>query len=332
MESHETKPRVLSGIQPSGALHIGNYLGAIRNWVEDQSQYENFFCVVDLHGMTVRYDPSALRARSREVAGIYLAAGIDPEKSAIFVQSHVAAHAELAWVLSCVTPIGWLKRMTQFKEKSITRKDNASAGLFTYPVLMAADILLYDAQYVPVGEDQKQHIELCRDIAQAFHHRFGDVFVIPKPMIRKAGARIMSLANPSNKMSKSDADPNGSIHVLDPPKRIRKKFGKAVTDSLTEVRFDRERPGIFNLLSIYQTLTGQSEQAIEAYFEGKLYGHLKREVADRVIAELEPLQRRYAALAADSGYLDEVLRVGAEKASAVAEATMTRVREATGIG
>ena len=331
-EQQEPRIRVLSGIQPSGSLHLGNYLGALRNWVREQHRYDGFFCVVDLHRLTVPHDPSTQRAKNREVAGLYLAAGIDPALSTVFIQSQVPAHSELAWILSCVTPMGWLGRMTQFKEKSTDRKDLSSAGLFTYPVLMAADIVIYEAKLVPVGDDQKQHLELCRDIAQSFNHRFGEVLTIPEPLIEKAGARIMSLSDPTRKMSKSDENASACIALLDPPKVIEKKFSRATTDSLTEIRFDKERHGVHNLLSIYQVLTGESEQAIEAHFEGKLYGHLKKEVAGRVIEALEPLQARYHALQADPGYIEGVLTEGAERARAVAEVTMKRVHDAVGLG
>lgn len=323
--------RIFSGMQPSGRLHLGNYLGALRQWVRGQREESCIFCVVDLHALTVPYDVSVLRTRIRESAALYVAAGIDPDTSIVFVQSRVRAHAELTWLLDCITPLGWLNRMTHFKEKSVKAKGNAGAGLFTYPVLQAADILLYETTHVPVGDDQRQHIELCRDIAQSFNHRFGEVFVLPEARISKTGARIMSLTDPTSKMSKSDPNPNGVIGLLDPPSRIRKKFARAVTDSRTEVRFDPERPGVYNLLSIYGAVTGESEAAIEAHFEGKLYGHLKKEVADAVIALVEPIQKRYNALMEDPAELDRLLDRGALRAADIADRTLKRAQEAMGL-
>ncbi len=331
-QESNARPRAFSGVQPSGGLHLGNYLGAIRNWVAHQEEFDNIFCVVDLHRVTVPHDPAEQRTATRDVAAWYLAAGLNPEHCTVFIQSHVSAHSELAWLLNCITPMGWLGRMTQFKEKSGTRRESVSVGLFDYPVLMAADILLYDAQVVPVGEDQKQHVELCRDIAQAFNRRFGKVLVVPNPLIREVGARIMSLDDPTRKMSKSNPNPRSRIELGDSPKTIRKKFGRATTDSLTEVRFDRERPGIFNLLGIFRTLTGWSESEIEAHFAGKLYGHLKKEVADLVIQTLEPIQQTHDRLMSDRTYLDSVLEQGAERANRIARATLSRVHDAMGIG
>src|SRR6266542_2486525 len=322
---------VLSGIQPSGNLHLGNYLGAIKRWVERQDEFENFFFIVDLHAITVPQEPQELRKNTRELAALYLAAGLDPKKATIFVQSQVPAHAELGWILNCVTPMGWLERMTQFKDKSAKvlaageapqpgaqpgdHRRRISAGLFDYPVLMAADILLYRATHVPVGEDQKQHIELCRDIAERFNRLYGDTFVIPQPFIPEAGARILSLDDPEhNKMSKSDPNPGSRIGIYDSPDVIRKSIMRATTDSLREVRFDPSRPGVFNLLTIYEVLTGQSRPSIEAHFEGKGYGDLKREVADVVIAALEPIQKRCQELLT-SGELEDVLRDGAARAA-----------------
>src|SRR5919202_891876 len=272
-----TRPRVLSGVQPSGNLHLGNYLGAIKRWVDYQEQFDNFFCIVDLHAITVPQDPEDLRRQTRELAAFYLAAGIDPAKSTVFVQSHVPAHTELAWILNCVTPMGWLERMTQFKDKSAKEGDNKeriSTGLFDYPVLMAADILLYKATHVPVGEDQKQHVELTRDIAERFNRLYGDTFVIPEPMIAETGARIMSLDDPTNKMSKSDESPGSRIGIYDSPDTIRRNIMRATTDSLRDIRFDPNRPGVTNLLTIYEVLSAQSPLQIEAHFEGKGYGDL----------------------------------------------------------
>jgi tryptophanyl-tRNA synthetase len=323
---------VLSGVQPSGNLHLGNYLGAIKRWVENQDQFDNFFCIVDLHAITVPQDPQELRKNTRELAAFYLAAGIDPGKSTVFVQSHVPAHAELAWILNCVTPMGWLERMTQFKDKSAKEGDNkerVSTGLFDYPVLMAADILLYRATHVPVGEDQKQHIELARDVAERFNRLYGETFVVPEPMIAEAGARIMSLEDPTSKMSKSDPSPGSRIGVYDRPDVIRKNVMRATTDSLRDVRFDESRPGVFNLLTIYQVLTGQTRQQIEAHFDGKGYGDLKREVADVVIAALEPIQRRAQQLLS-SGELEQVLREGAQRATPIANETLRHAKYAMG--
>jgi len=324
------KKRVFSGIQPSGNLHIGNYLGSIRNWVEDQDQYDNIFCVVDQHAVTVDYDPEELRRNTRQLVGIYLAAGLDPERSTLFVQSHVPEHTELTWFFNCVTPMGWLQRMTQFKEKSEGKREQVSAGLFTYPLLMAADILLYQADGVPVGEDQKQHVELARDIGQRFNHLFGEIFTIPEPLIRKVGARVMGLDDPTGKMSKSAEGQNHSIGLLDEPAQIRKKLGRAVTDSQREIEFNPERPGVFNLLKILQAFSGQGQEEIEVRFTGKGYGDLKRELADVVIAALEPIQARYREVTEDLGYIDGILRQSVEKLRPTIDETMERVRRAMG--
>lgn len=327
------RKRVLSGIQPSGNLHIGNYLGAIRRWVAAQDQYENFFCIVDLHAMTLPWNPEELRRQTRELAAIYLAAGIDPQRSAIFVQSHVPAHAELAWILNCITPLGWLYRMTQFKSKSGGEQQNSSAGLLDYPVLMAADILLYQANAVPVGDDQRQHVELTRDLAQRFNHLFGETFTLPEPLIEdeSLGARIMGLDDPTAKMSKSNPAAGHAIRLIDPPDVIVRKFKRATTDSGRDIRFDREQPGVFNLLSIYRAITGSPIAAIEAHFEGKGYGALKQEVADVVVEALAPLQQRYRELTADPTVLDAVLRTGAARAAAVANETLVRAKRAAGL-
>jgi tryptophanyl-tRNA synthetase len=322
--------RVFSGIQPSGNLHIGNYLGAIRRWVQRQDEFDNIFCIVDLHAITVPQDPKELRAQTRELAAIYLASGIDPAHSAVFVQSHVPAHAQSAWILNCVTPMGWLERMTQFKEKSGVNRERASVGLFDYPVLMASDILLYQAHRVPVGDDQRQHIELTRDIAVRFNRLYGETFTLPEPLIYESGARIMDLADPAKKMSKSA--PEGIIGLLDPPDVIRKKVGRATTDSLREIRFDADRPGVNNLLEMYEVLTGEARPAIEARVEGKGYRELKSEVAEAVIAGLEPLQRRYAEITADPSYLERLLREGAERVAPIAERTLRTMKERMGLG
>jgi tryptophanyl-tRNA synthetase len=325
------KKTVFSGIQASGSLHLGNYLGAIRNWVSMQEQYDNYFCVVDLHTITVPQEPEVLRANIREVAGLLFAAGLDEEKSVVFIQSHVRAHSELAWLLNCLTPMGWLHRMTQFKEKSEKQKDEVSIGLFDYPVLQAADILLYDTHLVPVGEDQKQHVELCRDIAQRFNYRYGEVFILPDAFIPKVGGRVMGLSNPEKKMSKSEEKRDDSIFLLDSPDEIRSKFKRATTDSLREIRFDENRAGITNLLTLFQLMTEKDREEIEAHFEGKSYKDLKEELAEVVIESLQPLQQRYSVLTSESGYLDQMLRKGAERADAQAEKKLKEVYEHIGL-
>jgi tryptophanyl-tRNA synthetase len=327
------RPRVFSGIQPSGNLHLGNYLGAVKRWVERQDEFDNFFCIVDLHAITVPQDPAELRRTIRELAAFYLAAGIDLQRSTVFVQSHVSAHAELGWILNCITPVGWLERMTQFKDKSAREGDNKeriSTGLFDYPVLMAADILLYDASYVPVGDDQRQHVELTRDIAGRFNRLYGETFVLPQPLISEAGARVMGLVDPTQKMSKSDDTPGQRIGIYDSPDTIRRNIMRATTDSGREVRFDESRPGVFNLLSIYEALSGERRPAVEQRFAGKGYGDLKRELADLVVASLEPIQRRSHELLA-TGELEDLLRQGAERAAPVANATLWRAKRALGL-
>ncbi|MFA5550713.1 MAG: tryptophan--tRNA ligase [Trueperaceae bacterium] len=334
-EQSGAKPRVFSGVQPTSTPHIGNYVGALRQWVEQQHEGENIFCVVDLHALTIpeEIDPQQLRSAVRSVAALYLAVGIDPERSIVFVQSHVPEHSELAWLLNCVTPLGWLYRMTQFKSKSEER-ESVGAGLLNYPVLMASDILLYDTDRVPVGDDQVQHIELTRDVAVRFNNLFGDTFVIPKAVIPKVGARIMGLDDPEAKMSKSVAAKvsGHAIGLLDDEKRIKKSIMSAVTDSGREVRFDHASPGVRNLLTIHQALTGQEMAAIEAEFEGAGYGHLKKAVVASVTEALAPIQARYHEYLADEAELDRVLAVGAERARAVAAETMKRVRHAVGVG
>ena len=331
MMVENAKKRVFSGIQPSGELHIGNYLGSIRNWVEDQGEHDNIFCVVDQHAITSDYDPEALRRNTRDVAGIYLAAGLDPGRCTIFVQSHIPEHTELAWLLGCSTPMGWLQRMTQFKDKSEGQRERVSAGLFTYPVLMAADILLYQTDGVPVGEDQKQHVELARDIAQRFNNLYGEVFTVPEPWIRSVGARVMGLDDPTRKMSKSETGQYHSIGMFDEPKLIRKKLARAVTDSQRDIVFDPERPGVNNLLGMYRALSGQGVEEIEAHFDGKGYGDLKGDLADLVVAALEPIQARYGEITADPGYIDGVLQDSVTRIRPVAEETMANVRKAMGL-
>lgn len=331
----EAKKRVLSGIQPSGNLTIGNYLGALQQWVAEQDLYDCYFCVVDLHALTVPQDPAALRQKTREVAALYLAAGIDPNRSAVFIQSHVPAHTELSWILTCLSPLGWLYRMTQFKDKSAKQQqESVGAGLLNYPVLMAADILLYQASAVPVGDDQRQHLEFTRDIAQRFNHLYGEAFTIPEAMIPPQGARIMGLDNPLTKMSKSEASEYHAVYLLDPPEVARKKIMRATTDSHRDVLFstEPERAGVNNLLTIYQALTGQTRDEIETSFAtARGYGDLKKTVAEAVVDRLTPLQQRYAELMGETGYLDEILAQGAERARAVADKTLADVRDRIGL-
>ena len=321
--------RIFSGAQPTGNLHIGNYLGALRNWVALQHEYESFFCVVDLHAITVPQDPKALAAKTREVARLYLAAGIDPSVSIIFVQSDVQEHAELAWVLNGVVRVGELERMTQYKDKAKKQGESVLAGLLNYPVLMAADILLYQTDLVPVGQDQKQHLELTRDVAERFNRDFGETFKVPDPFIPKVGARIQALDDPSKKMSKSDENANGRISLMDDADTIRRKFKRAVTDSGTEVRFDEARPAVTNLLTIYQLLTGQTREQVEAHFAGKGYAQLKGDLADAAVAFLEPYQERVRGISDEE--LSRILRGGAEKARAIASETMRQVKERMGL-
>jgi tryptophanyl-tRNA synthetase len=325
------KPRVFSGIQPSGGLHIGNYLGAIRNWVRNQDRYDNIFCIVDLHAITVPQDPVALRENTLDLAAIYLASGIK-EDQAMFVQSQVPAHAELAWILECFIPMGWLERMTQFKEKSGKERERSSTGLFAYPALMAADILLYDTRFVPVGDDQRQHIELTRDVAQRMNQRFGDIFVLPEALIQKSGARVMGLDNPENKMSKSlaAAAPGHAIFMLDPPELIRKKLARAQTDAEPAVHFPAG-PGVRNLLEIYATIKEQDWATIERAFEGKPYSVLKSAVADAVIEVLTPIQQRYREIRSDDAALLEQLRRAADRLTPIANHTLQRVQKAVGL-
>ena len=333
-ESASKQPRVLSGIQPSGDLTIGNYLGALKQWAAVQYDYDSFYCVVDLHAITAPQDPEELRRKTRESAAIYIAAGIDPEASTIFVQSHIPAHSELAWLLTCLAPLGWLHRMTQFKDKSARQsQESIGAGLLNYPSLMAADILLYHADLVPVGDDQRQHLEFTRDLAQRFNHLYGDTFTIPQVMTPKAGARIMGLDNPTAKMSKSDDSDNHAVFLLDSPPRIKRKIMRAVTDSHREIRFsdDPERAGINNLLTIYQAITNETAAEIESYFAGKGYGDLKKAVLECAISTLAPLQEHYSQLMNEAGYLDSVLKRGRDKASAVAETTLKLAQERIGL-
>ncbi|MDD5339199.1 MAG: tryptophan--tRNA ligase [Dehalococcoidales bacterium] len=326
------KKRVFSGIQPTGNIHIGNYIGATRHWAADQDIYDNIFCIVDLHAITIQQDPKQIKSKIREVTGLLLAAGIDPQKSIVFVQSHVHEHSELAWILNCFIPMGWMGRMTQYKEKSSKQKEQVSVGLFDYPALMAADILLYDTDVVPVGEDQKQHVELTRDAALRFNNIYGDIFTVPEPRIAEIGARIMGLDDPTKKMSKSEEAPNHAIALLDPPDVIQKKIMRATTDSETTVVFDEKRPGIYNLLTIYKTFTGEKDKDIEAKFAGKGYGDFKKALAEVVIEGLRPLQERYQKITGEAGYIDKVLAEGAAKAHPLAQKTLAKVQKAVGLG
>lgn len=321
--------RVFSGIQPSGELTIGNYLGAIKNFVRLQHEADCLFCVVDLHAITVPQDPTTLRKRSRNLAALYIAAGIDPAKATVFIQSHVTAHAELGWMLQCIAYYGELGRMTQFKDKS-AQKDIVTAGLFTYPALMAADILLYQTNMVPVGEDQKQHLELTRDVAERFNNRFGQTFAIPEPYIPKIGGRIMSLEDPNKKMSKSDDSAGAYISMLDEADVIRKKISRSVTDSDREVRYDVEtKPAVSNLMTIYGLFTDMTMDEVTAHFAGQGYGPFKKELAEVVVDGLTPIQKRYEELIASSE-VDEVLRLGADKAREMCTGTLQDAKEKLG--
>lgn len=327
--------RILSGVQPTGNLHLGNYLGAIRNWVETQQEYDNFFCVVDLHAITVPHNPETLAQDTYTIAALYLACGIDLQNSTIFVQSHVSAHSELAWLLNCITPLNWLERMIQFKEKAVKQGENVSAGLLDYPVLMAADILLYDADKVPVGEDQKQHLELTRNIALRVNDQFGKkdqpVLKLPTPLIRTEGARVMSLLDGTKKMSKSDPSEMSRINLLDPPELIQKKIKRCKTDPVKGLTFDDpERPECDNLLSLYMLLSGKTKEAVAAECQDMGWGQFKPLLADATVEALRPIQERYQQLMTEPGYLDSVLREGQEKASAIAQQTLSRVKDALG--
>jgi len=318
-------------MQPTGNLHIGNYLGALKNWVRIQHDYECIFCIVDLHAITAFQEPSQLRAKIAEIAAVYLAAGIDPKECAIMVQSSVPAHAELAWMLTCVTPVGWLERMTQYKMKA-AKQESVGDGLLQYPVLMAADIMLYQAGIVPVGEDQAQHLELTRDIAQRFNSLYGDTFVVPGTALPTVGARVMGLDDPTVKMSKSETGANHAVALLDPPDKIRKTIMRATTDSNPAVDLDAAGPGVLNLLTIYQAFAGAADEEMRNEFTGLRYGDLKKRVADMVIAHLEPFQARYRQIRSEPGYLEGVLREGAERVAPIANGTVRLVKERMGLG
>ena len=327
------KPIIFSGMQATGVPSLANYTGAIKNWVNLQKDYRCLYCVVDLHSITIRCDPNILREKSRDLLTLFIALGLDPEEHILYYQSHVPAHSELAWILNCFTYMGELGRMTQFKDKSQKHEDNINAGLFTYPVLQAADILLYQANMVPVGEDQKQHLELCRDIASRFNHIYGDIFTVPEPYIPPVGARIMSLQEPEKKMSKSEtANLNNVIYLLDEPDVIMKKFKRAKTDSLNLIRYNpEEAPGVSNLITIYACATNRTTKECLAEFpEGTGYGHLKTRVGEAVVNMLEPFQKQYRELKSDPAYIDSIIKNNAERADAMAQQTLKNVKDAIG--
>lgn len=324
------KKVLFSGMQATGNLTLGNYLGALKNWVSLCDEYECFYSVVDLHSITVRQDPSELRQRARKLLTLYIAAGLDPKKNCLYYQSHVSGHAELAWILNCFTYMGELNRMTQFKDKAAKHADNINAGLFTYPVLMAADILLYQADVVPVGKDQLQHLEITRDIAQRFNAVYGDVFTIPEPYLGKTGAKIMSLQDPEKKMSKSDENVNASVYLMDDSDTVMRKFKRAVTDSEGCVRYCEEQPGIRNLMDIYGACTGKTPAEIEKEFDGRGYGDFKTAVGESVVAVLKPLQERFAELEKDKAYLDGIIKENAQKAEYYALKTLRKVQKKVG--
>ena len=324
------KKVLYSGMQATGTLTLGNYLGALKNWLTLSDEYQCFYSVVDLHSITVRQDAAELRKRARNLLTLYIAAGLDPEKNCIYYQSHVSGHAELSWILNCFTYMGELNRMTQYKDKAAKHADNINAGLFTYPVLMAADILLYQADVVPVGKDQMQHLEITRDIAQRFNAIYGDVFTIPEPYLGKTGAHIKSLQNPEKKMSKSDENPNASIYLVDDADTIIRKFKRAVTDSEGCVRYSEEQPGIRNLIDIYCCCTGKTPQETEREFDGKGYGEFKMAVGESVVDVLRPLQARYEELGKDKAYIDGIIKTNAEKAGYYANKTLRKVQKKVG--
>lgn len=324
--------RIFSGIQPSGKLHLGNYIGAIKQWVELQKDYDCIYCIVDLHAITVPQDPEVLHEKIRELTALYLASGINLEKSTIFVQSHNPDHASLAWILDCIATMGQLERMTQYKAKSKKKKTSVTVGLFNYPALMAADILLYDTEVVPVGDDQVQHVELTRELARRFNSRYQEVFKIPKPKLMTAGARVMSLQEPKSKMSKSSEDPKGTIDLLDEPEMIREKIISAVTDTGDKIIAGPDKPGITNLLTIYSVLSDKPIKELEAEYQGKGYGEFKKDLAEVVVQFLKPIQEKYHQISQDSDYLDQVLQSGLEKAKPISERTLKKVHQTMGLG
>lgn len=328
---NDQKKVIFSGMQPSGTITLGNYLGALKNWTSLQDEYNCLYCIVDMHAITVKQEPAVLRKNARDLMMLYIAAGLDPEKNVIYMQSHVSAHAELAWILNCFTYMGELSRMTQFKDKSQKHSDNINAGLFAYPALMAADILLYQTDLVPVGVDQKQHLELTRDIASRFNNLYGETFKVPEAYIPKVGAKIMSLQEPTKKMSKSDTDANASITIIDDPDTIIRKFKRAVTDSDAEVRFDIDnKPGISNLMTIYGSITGQTMEQVQNEFAGKGYGDFKLRVGEAVVEELRPLQARFKELSQDKAYIDSIIKKNAETANYLATKTLRKVQKKVG--
>jgi tryptophanyl-tRNA synthetase len=324
------KKRVLSGVQPTGNLHIGNYLGALKNWTKIQYDYESIFCIVDLHAITVYQSPEELRSKILEIAGIFIACGIDPKHSTVIAQSTVPGHSELSWLLTCLTPIGWLERMTQYKSKA-ANQETILSGLMQYPVLMAADILLYQASVVPVGDDQSQHLELTRDIAQRFNSLYGETFVMPETKLPTVGARVMGLDEPEKKMSKSAAGSGHAIAILDDPAVIRKKFNRATTDSNPHVDFETMGPGVQNLLAIYQAFDETSDDAMKAKFTGMRYGDLKKTVAEMVISHLEPIQAKYKEITADPSYLAKILEEGRQRVAPIAEQTVRLTKQRMGV-
>ena len=326
----DKKKTLFSGMQATGTLQLGNYLGALKNWLDLEDEYECFYCVVDLHSITVRQNPAELRKKARNVLTLYIAAGLDPEKNCIYYQSHVPAHAELSWILNCFTYMGELNRMTQYKDKAAKHSENINAGLFTYPVLMAADILLFQSDIVPVGSDQKQHLEITRDIAERFNGIYGDVFTVPEGYFGKAGARIMSLQEPSKKMSKSDENPNASIYLTDDRDTIIRKFKRAVTDSDNEIRYADDKPGISNLIDIYGAVTGKSIEEIEKEFVGSGYGDFKLAVGESVADMLDPVLKRYNELSMDKAYINNVIKSNGEKANYYANKTLRKVQKKIG--
>jgi tryptophanyl-tRNA synthetase len=326
----EQKKVIFSGIQPSGQLTLGNYLGAIKNWVALQDEFDCYFCVVDLHAITVKQEPKDLRQRTLEVLAIYIAAGIVPEKNTLFIQSHVPAHSECAWLLTCNTYMGELSRMTQYKDKSQRYGDSIGAGLFTYPVLMAADILLYNTDLVPVGQDQKQHLEIARDIANRFNNTYSPTFKIPDPYIPKVGAKVMSLQEPTKKMSKSDDNPNAYILIMDPPEVIRKKISRAVTDSLGVINYSDEQPGVKNLLDLLIAINGSTAEELVEYYKDKGYADLKKDVADAIVNELEPIQNKVKDILKDKKALEDIYKLGAEKANYVSMKTLRKMQKKIG--
>lgn len=326
----DNKKVLFSGMQATGSLTLGNYLGALKNWVTLSDEYECFYSVVDLHSITVRQEPAELRKRARALLTLYIGAGLDPEKNCIYYQSHVSGHAELAWILNCFTYMGELNRMTQFKDKAAKHADNINAGLFTYPVLMAADILLFQSDVVPVGVDQMQHLEITRDIAERFNNLYGDVFTIPEPYIGKVGAKIMSLQDPSRKMSKSDENPNASIYLMDEPDVIMRKCKRAVTDSEGAVRYREEQPGIKNLIDIYSACTCRTPEEVEREFDGRGYGEFKMAVGEAVVSVLKPVQERVQELTKDRAYIDGIIKANGEKANYYATKTLRKVQRKVG--